>query len=88
MYKVFFRLSGKYSNLSLAELKAILESLEYKYKIIEIDSCVALIELDKFFLEKVIERAAYTKAAYLLLSIGENYNELIKNINEEIIEKF
>jgi tRNA (guanine10-N2)-dimethyltransferase len=88
MYKIFFRLSGKYSILPLAELKAILESLEYKYKIIEIDSCVALIELDKNSLEKVIERAAYTKAAYLLLSIGENYDELIKNINEEIIEKF
>jgi tRNA (guanine10-N2)-dimethyltransferase len=88
MYKIFFRLSGKYPNLSLAELKAILESLEYKYKIIGLDYCIALMELDKFFLEKVIERAAYTKAAYLLLSIGENYDELIENINEEIIEEF
>ncbi|MEM2986777.1 MAG: DNA methyltransferase [Nitrososphaerota archaeon] len=88
MYKVFFRLSGKYPSLPLAELKAILESLEYEYKILEEDSCIVLIELDKIFLEKVIERAAYTKAAYMFLSIGKNYNELIENIEEETIERF
>ncbi|MEM1575358.1 MAG: DNA methyltransferase [Nitrososphaerota archaeon] len=88
MYKVFFRLSGKYPSLPLAELKAILESLEYEYKILEENSCIVLIELDKIFLEKVIEKAAYTKAAYMLLSMGENYNELIENIDEEKIENF
>lgn len=83
MFKVFFRFSGEYSTLPLAELKAIIESLDCNYKILKIDSCVALIEMDNFLLDKIIDRAAYTKAAYLTLSIGKNYNELIENIEGE-----
>lgn len=79
MQKLFFFLSGEFESLSFSELKAILETEGYNYKIEEkLDQTVRL-EADPKCVQKVAQRSAYTRICAQELASSEAKERTITN---------
>lgn len=84
MAKLFFLISGEYETLSFSELKAILESEGYAYKMVEkLDQTVRL-ETDVSSLHQILQRSAYTRVCALELFTTDDKDEAISNAVEQI----
>ncbi len=77
MAKLFFLISGEFETLSYSELKAILETEQYPYKIVEkLDQTVRL-EADKDCISQVQRRSGYTRIIAEELFTCEASNDAI-----------
>lgn len=71
----YFILSGDHEELSLAELKALLEIINPSAEIMECYPMICLVKnVDEIIAEKIIRRAGYIKEAGKLLGIDNPYN--------------
>ncbi len=67
MAKLFFTLSGEHENLPFSELRAILDTEGFKYKVLEILDQVVRLEADLHCIDALKRRAAFTRLCGLEL---------------------
>jgi tRNA (guanine10-N2)-dimethyltransferase len=85
---LFFFLSGEHPDLPIAELKSILETEGYQYRIVEKLDQIARIETDPRCTETLKSRAALTRLAALELFDSEaERNAIIKEVQIAKLER-
>ena len=83
--KFYYMLSGNYEELSLAELKALIEIFEPNNKIKEYYTMICIVEHDSPNIpRKIVKRAGYVKEAGILIDIDDPYTGPSETIVGEI----
>ena len=89
MAKLFFLVSGEHETLPFAEIKAILEAEEFKFKILERLTQVMRLETDYKCAEVIASRAALTRICALeIFKCDADYAEIVRALSQASIENF
>ena len=81
MAKLFFTLSGEHENLPFSELRAILDTEGFKYKVLEILDQVVRLEADLHCIDALKRRAAFTRLCGLeLFNCEAETSSIVKTI--------
>ncbi|MBN1785327.1 MAG: hypothetical protein JW815_06275 [Candidatus Bathyarchaeota archaeon] len=89
MAKHFFLLSGIHQTLPIAEVQAILEAEDYRYKILENLTQVLRLEVDPESIKAIQSRSAYTRVCCQeIFSCGANLSEIFDCIRSASLDNF